>query len=291
MTPIPRLPYRLERTATHLSPPEPGKRLVVSVVLNVEDWDFERPMPRSVLPPPHGLSQVPDVPNFSWCEWGMRLGLPRLVNLLQSRGIKASVNLNSRVIRSYPPAAELLAATGWELVGHGVDQRSLHTVDDERAVIEAAISELRAFSGRPVRGWLGPGLQETLATVDILSECGVDYVSDWVLDELPVRIDASPRPLVVVPYSLELNDSVIYAVERHESAEILRRVTDTLRSWDEDEPDRVMVLALPLHPHLIAVRHRIVYLREVIDLLLSRDDTIVMTGSEICDWFLAQQTA
>lgn len=288
MTGLRRVPHRLECDRPRLAPPAPGKRLIVSVVLNVEDWDPAQPMPRGILPPPHGTSFVPDVPNFSWYEWGMRLGLPRLVDLLASRGVRASVNLNSQVIRSHPAAAELLAGTGWELVGHGVAQQSLHRAEDERAVIEEAISDLAALSGERIRGWLGPGLQETAVTPDILSECGIDYVSDWVIDELPVFLDARPRPLVVVPYSLELNDSVLYAVEHHESAELLRRVDDTLRSWDDEGDDRLMVLALPLHPHLIGVRHRIVYLSEVLDLLLSRPETIVMTGSGICDWFIGQ---
>lgn len=110
----------------------PGKNLVVSIVLNVENWPLDRPMPRTIITPPHGREYVPDVPNFSWAEYGMRRGLPRLVDLLQSRELPASVNLNSSVISAYPAAAELLLETGWELVGHGVDQQSLSSAQDER---------------------------------------------------------------------------------------------------------------------------------------------------------------
>ncbi|MEN2738703.1 polysaccharide deacetylase family protein [Microbacterium sp. X-17] len=283
-----RVPYRLADAAPGLRPPAPGKRLIVSVVLNVEDWRFDAPMPRSILPPPHGTSFVPDVPNFSWAAWGMRLGLPRIIRLLESMDVPASVNLNASVIDSYPEAADRLLETGWELVGHGLDQRSLHRVDDEPAVIRETLEKIEAFSGRKVRGWLGPGLQETGATPDVLSALGVDYVTDWVVDEIPVWLDASPRPLVAVPYSLELNDSVLYAVEHHESAELLRRVTDTLQTWDAEDDDKLMVLTLPLHPHLIGVRHRLGYLRASLELLLARPDTIVMTGEQICDWFLEQ---
>lgn len=140
-----------------------------------------------------------------------------------------------------------------------------------------------------MRGWLGPGLQETGETPDLLSDSGVDYVCDWVLDEIPVWIEARPKPLVVVPYSLELNDSVIYAVERQSSPELLRRVVDTLRSYDDDVERRPMVLSLPVHPHLLGVRHRFPYLREVLDILQGRNDAIFLTGSQICDWFLTQQ--
>jgi allantoinase len=284
----PRVRYELGTRRQTLAAPEPGRNVIVSIVLNVERWPFDQSMPRTILTPPHGARHVPDVPNFSWAEYGMRLGLPRLIELIAGRGIPAGVNLNAAVIDAYPQAAELLRETGWEFIGHGLDQRAL-AIDDEHEVIRRTIDTLSEFSGRPVRGWLGPGLQETYDTVDVLSACGLDYVCDWVLDEVPVVIDATPKPLVAVPYSLELNDSVIYAVERQSSPEILRRVRDTLRCYDAETTPKPFVLALPLHPHLMGVRHRLPYFAEVLDLLQQRDDTIFMTGSDICDWFLTQQ--
>ena len=284
----PRLRYQLGTRRAPLEPPAPGKNVIVSIVLNVERWPFDRPLPRKILDPPHGAEHVPDVPNFSWAEYGMRLGLPRLIDVIMERGLPAGVNLNASVIDAYPEAADLLLTTGWEFVGHGLDQQAL-TSADERSVVRQTLDRLEAFSGRPVRGWLGPGLQETFETPDVLAECGLDYVCDWVVDEVPVWLDAKPQPLVAVPYSLELNDSVIYAVERHSSPEILRRVTDTLRFYDDEGSGGPFVLALPIHPHLLGVRHRLPYFAAVLDLLRGRNDTIFMTGSDICDWFLAQQ--
>jgi allantoinase len=259
------------------------------ISLNVEHWPLDRPMPRKIISPPHGRDHVPDVPNFSWAEYGMRLGLPRLVELISRYGLAISVNLNAGVISAYPQAAEMLLDTGWEFVGHGVDQQALTDAPDERAVIRQAIDDLTSFSGRPVRGWLGPGLQETIHTPDVLAECGVDYLCDWVLDDVPVWLRATPKPLVAVPYSLDLNDSVIYAVERQSSPELYRRVVDTLRSYDEEGAGHPMVLSLPIHPHLVGVRHRLPYFRDTLNLLQQREDTVFLTGSEICDWFLAQQ--
>jgi hypothetical protein len=256
-------------------------------VLNVERWPFDQPMPRAILSPPHGAQPVPDVPNFSWAEQGMRLGLPRLVDMITSRGLPAGVNLNAAAIDAYPQAAELLLQSRFEFIGHGLSQRALATAD-ERTVVRQAVDTLASFSGQRIRGWLGPGLQETFDTPDVLSECGLDYVCDWVVDEQPVWIDATPRSLVAVPYSLELNDSVIYAVERHSSPEFERRVVDTLRSYDNEDRGAPFVLALPLHPHLIGARHRLPYFASVLDLLMEREDTVFMTGSQICDWFVGQ---
>jgi allantoinase len=284
----PRVRFELGTQRAPLEPPAPGKNVIVSIVLNVERWPFDRPMPRKILSPPHGSEHVPDVPNFSWAEYGMRLGLSRLVEVITQRGLPAGVNLNAGVIDAYPQAADLLLATGWEFLGHGFDQQALNAAD-EQTVVRRSLDMLSDFSGRPVRGWLGPGLQETFETPDVLSACGLDYVCDWVLDDVPVWLDATPKPLVAVPYSLELNDSVIYAVEHQSSPEIQRRVVDTLRSYDDEGFAAPFVLALPVHPHLLGVRHRLPYFAAVLDLLRERDDTIFMTGSEICDWFLAQQ--
>jgi allantoinase len=285
----PRVSYAIGTQRAPLRAPEPGKNIIVSISLNVEHWPLDRPMPRKIISPPHGRDHVPDVPNFSWAEYGMRLGLPRLVELISRHGLAISVNLNAGVISAYPQAAELLLGTGWEFVGHGVDQQALSDAPDERAVIRRALDDLASFSGRPVRGWLGPGLQETMHTPDVLAECGVDYLCDWVLDDVPVWLRATPKPLVAVPYSLDLNDSVIYAVERQSSPELYRRVVDTLRSYDEEGAGHPMVLSLPIHPHLVGVRHRLPYLRDTLNLLQQRADTVFLTGSEICDWFLAQQ--
>jgi peptidoglycan/xylan/chitin deacetylase (PgdA/CDA1 family) len=289
MTMKPRVSYAIGDDLPPLRPPAPGKNVIVSIAVNVEHWPLDRAMPRKIITSPHGRDHVPDVPNFSWAEYGMRRGLPRLVELIRTRGLPASVNMNASVISAYPRAAELLLDTGWEFVGHGVDQQVLADAPDERTVIRKALDDLAGFSGRSIRGWLGPGLQETEHTPDLLAECGVDYVCDWVLDEVPVWLDATPKPLVAVPYSLELNDSVVYAVEHHSSPELYRRVVDTLRSYDEEGAGRPIVLSLPIHPHLVGVSHRLPYFRDVLDLLRQREDTLFLTGSEICDWFLAQQ--
>lgn len=282
-----RIPYEMATRRESLRPPAPGKNIIVSVVLNVEQWPFDQPMPRAILSPPHGARPVPDVPNFSWAEQGLRLGLPRLVQMISARGLPAGVNLNASVIDAYPEAAELLLRSHFEFIGHGLSQSALSEAD-ELTTIRESVEILADFSGQRIRGWLGPGLQETFQTPDVLSECGLDYVCDWVVDEQPVWVRAEPRPLVAVPYSLELNDSVIYAVERHASPEFERRVVDTLRSYDADGAQTPFVLALPLHPHLMGARHRLPYFAVVLDMLMDRKDTIFMTGSEICDWFVGQ---
>ena len=92
-------------------------------------------------------------------------------------------------------------------------------------------------------------------------------------------------PLAALPYGFELNDSLVYAVERHSSSEYFRRVKDTLKTFGPELKSNVRVLTLSLHPHLIGVPHRLPYLRECLKMLKSRDDVIFMNGSEILDWY------
>lgn len=282
----PRIPYQLASQRPFLSPPQ-GNPLIVHVVLNVENWQLDRPMPRKIIPAPHGVEKVPDVPNFSWAEYGMRCGFPRILQMIKERKLPASVNINASVIDAYPACAEAMRAAGWEFIGHGIHQRAVQDQDDEGELITQAIRKIESFTGVRVRGWLGPGLQETFNTPDLLKAAGIDYLCDWVLDDLPCWMSTKHGPLIAMPYNLDINDSVIYAVEKHSSPEMYLRLKDTLETFDPELKKQPRVFTLPLHPHLIGVPHRIGYLARMLDLLQQRKDAIFMTGSQIADWFIA----
>lgn len=281
----PRVPFRLSTERPGLEPLE-GRALMVHVVVNVEHWQFDEVMPRALINSPHGHQSIPDVPNFSWMEYGMRCGLPRILRALSDRGILASASINAVVLDVYPSAAEAIRDAGWEFIGHGVHQRSLQAVDDERVVIDEALERLERFAGARPRGWLGPGLRETFETPDILKEAGVEYVCDWTLDDLPTWMETAHGPLIAMPYSLEFNDSVLHAVGRYPSREVHDRLVETLATFDRELPEQPRVLTLPLHPHLFGVPHRIGFVERILDLLASRDDAIFVTGSQIADWYV-----
>jgi allantoinase len=97
-----RIPFELSNHRAPLAPLN-GKPLMVNVVVNIEHWPFERPMPRGILPPPHGAPVVPpDLPNYSWVEYGLRCGMPRLLDMLGQRGMKATTFFNAQVADVYP---------------------------------------------------------------------------------------------------------------------------------------------------------------------------------------------
>ena len=284
MTTNPRIPYVLASDQPSLAAPR-GKPLIVHVVVNVENWRFDQPMPRKLLTAPHGIETVPDVPNFAWAEYGMRCGMPRLLRAMGERNLPASCTLNAAVIETYPRLAEAILEAGWELVGHGLHQKSMQAETLEAEVIAEAVERLRAFSGKRPQGWLGPGLKETSDTIDILAAHGLRYCADWVLDDLPVWMRTVHGPMIAMPYSLELNDSVTHAIQHRPSDELLARLDATLETFQVELANNPRVLTLGLHPHLMGVPHRFPTLLRMLDRLLGRDDVIFMTGAEIADWF------
>ena len=282
----PRIPFELASDRPALPPPD-GRPLIVHVVVNVEAWRFDQPMPRKLLPAPHGEERTPDVPNYSWAEYGLRCGMPRLFEALGRRGLAASCALNAGVVADYPSLAEAILKSGWEVIGHGLHQRSLQAESSEAEVLDEALERLRTFTGRPVEGWLSPGLKESDETPDLLKARGLRYLCDWVVDDLPAWMTTAHGPLIAMPYSLEINDSVIYAVEKHASAEMWRRLEDTLSVLEPELVRQPRVLTLGLHPHLIGVPHRFAYLEKMLDRLASHPQAQFMTGRQIADWFEA----
>ena len=286
----PRIPFEMSTERPRLPPPG-GKPLIVHIVVNVEHWQFDQPMPRKVVTPPHGVDNVPDVPNFAWAEYGMRMGMPRLIKLFDDRGLPASCSFNASVIDAYPSCAAAIRDAGWEFIGHGLHQKAISGETDEGALINLALEKIETFTGTRPRGWLGPGLRESYDTPDLLKAAGVDYVCDWVLDDMPCWMTTTHGPMIAMPYTLEINDSPIYAIEKHSSDEIHRRLVDTLECFEAELKEQPRVLTLALHPHLIAVPHRFPYLDSMLDLLQARSDTVFMQGSDIADWFVEADRA
>lgn len=281
----PRIRYQMTTERPKLKPLR-EKPLMVHVVVNVEYWPFDQAMPRGVIPAPHGKTSIPDVANYSWVEYGMRSGMPRIMRILAERGIQASAFMNAYCADVYPSCAEAMLNAHWEFVGHGWIQRSLSFEEDEAEVIERSLERLERLTGRKTRGWLGPGLGETFHTPDILKARGIEWLADWHVDDLPCWMTTKHGPMIAIPYTLEINDVPIWVIQGHRSDEMLRRVEATLPVFDEELPDNPRVLTIALHPHVVGVAHRAHFLARTLDLLQGRDDAIFVTGSEIVDWFV-----
>ena len=265
-----------------------GARVAVWTVVNVEEWSIERAMPRTVLPPPYGQPLLPDLPNWAWHEYGMRVGFWRFLEALNRFKLKATLAINGSVIKSYPRIAEAGLKAGWEFMGHGYIQRPMHHVEDQRSAIFQTVEEIKSFTGKKPRGWESPGLTETFDTVDWLAEAGIEYVADWVLDDQPVDIKTKHGSVVSVPYTVEMNDIAMMALQNHPSEEWLRRGIDHFdRLYAEGEMS-ARVMAISVHPYITGVAHRIGYLEKLYQHMGRRPGVLHWTGERILDWYVAE---
>ncbi len=262
-----------------------GARIAVWTIVNIEEWDIEKPMARQYLTAPQGVATVPDVPNWAWHEYGMRVGFWRLHEALTKRKIPATTSINANVCNAYPRVAQAMLDAGWEFMGHAVKQGAMHIQPDQRAVIRESIRILQKFTGRKPKGWLGPGLTETFETLDLLKEEGIEYVSDWVNDEQPYEIRTTHGPLVSVPYSIELNDIPMMVIQHHTSDEWLRRCVDHFDRLYAEGARQPRVMALAVHPYNSGVPHRIKYFEAVYDYIRKKKGVWMTTGEEIYDWY------
>lgn len=279
----PRVPFRMSTAAPEL-PLYKGKRILAHLVVNVEHWRFDHPMPRGISTPPQGLHSVPDVPNFAWAEYGLRVGMPRMFKAFEERAIPAGLSLNADVVEVYEPVAQKALDLNWEFIGHGMYQKAVQTEADEEAIIQASLEKLTRFTGQKVQGWLGPGLGESFATPDYLAKAGIEYILDWVLDDQPCWMKTASGPIVNMPYNLELNDSPIYAIQSQPTGEFLNRLRRTLECFDAEPETGPKVLSIGLHPHLMAVPHRYGEFCAMLDLLQAHSDVEFVQARELLDW-------
>ncbi len=255
-----------------------GARVAVWVIPNVEHFHIEI----------GGQAPAPDIRNHSRRDYGNRVGVWRIMEVLTRHGMRGTVALNAEVGRFYPRIMEAMAELKWELMGHGLTNSVLLAgLSKERET--AVIAETRAVIeqwGQKMRGWLGPGLTETWHTLDLLRGHGVDYVCDWVNDDLPYRMN---NGLYSIPYSIELNDMPLFNNPSIGIDEFYRRICETFDVLHDEGGRSGRVMAIALHPFLIGAPHRIRTLDRALGYIAAHGGVWFATGSEIIDAYRAQE--
>jgi allantoinase len=285
MIPSQRLPYSAIIDRPPLKLPG-GARMVVWPIVNVEVWDIGRPMPRQALPPPTGITQLPDVPHWGWHEYGNRVGFWRLKAALDKHKITPSLSVNARVCTDYPRIAKACRDAGWEFMGHSYDQRPIHLEPNQRATIRKAVSVIKKFTGKQPLGWLGPGFTQTLDTPENLVEAGIKYICDWPVDDEPVEIKTKKGPLLALPYSIELNDISMMIVQRQSPREFYAFCMDYFERLYAESKTRAKIMSIAVHPYISGTPYRIKYFEKVLADLKKKPGVVFWTGEQIMNWYL-----
>jgi allantoinase len=288
MQPRDRVPYSaiVDRPPLKL----PGNaRMVVWTIVNLEVWDIAKPMARQVLPPPMGVPMLPDVPNWSWHEYGMRVGFWRFHKLYEQLGIRPTLSINARVCLDYPRVAQACKDAGWEFMGHSFEQGPIHKEENQEAMIHRAMDTLEKFTGRRPLGWLGPGLTQTLDTPELLVKAGVQYIGDWLYDDEPTQIKTANGPLITLPYTAENNDIPMMMVQHHEAEYWTQKCIDTFDRYYQEGADRAKIMSIAIHPYISGQPFRIRYLERVYEHMRGYGDVLFWNGEQILDWYRGTQ--
>lgn len=259
-----------------------GARVALWVIPNIEVFPLNEPVPG-------GTGMTPDIINWAPRDYGARVGVFRIMDVLEKHGIRGTVTLNSEVCDDYPEIIEDTVALNWEFMGHNQsNSRYLHLMEpaQEREVVLDTFNRIEAATGTRPRGWLSSGLQQSWHTLDNLVEAGATYVADWINDDQPYLMDVGGNRLVSIPYSSEINDLPQFLRMGRTADEfetMMRRQFDTLYR-EGAESGRVM--AICLHPFVIGVPHRIGALDSALEYICGHEGVWRATGSEIVDHYL-----
>ena len=237
-----------------------GEGLSVYIALNLEAYAFGEGMLDELVP----LSPAPDVLNYSWLDYGNRVGAWRILELCQSLALPLTVLVNSRIYDVCPKLIAAFRAAGCEIAAHGRTnaERQGHLPEaEERKLIAEATREITQHEGAAPRGWLGPWISESDVTPDLLKEAGYDYVLDWCHDDRPVALATRAGSLLSVPYPQEANDANAIVVRRMTASDFADVIVDQFDEMLMQARDTALVCPVSLHPHVSGQAHRMKHLR------------------------------
>jgi allantoinase len=262
-----------------------GARVAVWVIPNIEHFQFDGP---GVTASGGGAVLKPDVMNFSWRDYGLRVGIWRLMEIMERHGVRGTVALNSDVTEKYPRVIAAGTALNWEFMAHGTTNSisfNAQGEDEERALVRQSVETIAKAIGKRPKGWLSPGLTETVRTLDLLAECGIEYVGNWVNDEQPYPMRVKSGTLLSIPYTLELNDIPNFLARNRTGEEFARQICDQFDVLYEDGAATGRVMAIALHPFLIGHPHRAKHFEKALEHIVRHREVWLATGGEIADWY------
>jgi peptidoglycan/xylan/chitin deacetylase (PgdA/CDA1 family) len=270
-----------------------GARIALWVVPALE-W-FPLNMAGQPFKPPGAMQTAyPDLRHYTLRDYGNRVGIFRIMQALGRHGIPATVAVNAAVAVRYPSLIKQCNSLGWEIMANGLDMDHLHhgglDSAEETRWVEQSLALLRQASGQAVRGWLSPAKSESFQTLDLLAQAGLDYVCDWVNDDMPYAMRTTGGPLVAMPHPIDIDDYTILVNNHHTEDDFRDQLIDHFDVlYRESSVDNGRVMAISLHPWVIGQPYRIRALEEALAHIMRHRGVWAATGSQILDAWQAQQ--
>jgi allantoinase len=255
----------------------PGdKRLAVYIAINLEHFAFGEGLGAMLAP---GGPQ-PDVLNFSWRDYGNRVGAWRMLDMLDELRLPCCAVTNAAIFGYCAELPAAFVARGDEIVAHGRTnserQGDLDEIAEAKLIAEST-EALVCNTGLKPRGWLGPWISESRVTPDLLQEMGYAYLLDWCHDDQPIWFRTRRGRILSVPYPQEVNDIPAIVVRQMTSPEFADMIVDQFEEMRSQSRDQSLVMGIALHPHIVGQPYRLRHLRRALARITAVRDTIWLT--------------
>jgi allantoinase len=249
-----------------------GAGLALYLGFNLEHFAFGEGLGATIGP----ASPQPDVLNYSWREYGNRVGAWRCLELFDALGLPTGAIVNTALYDHCPELVAAFAARGDELIGHGhsnAERQGGLTEAAERELLALCRSRMLEHSGAEPEGWLSPWISESPLTPDLLAETGYRYTLNWCHDDQPVRMRTrSGQPLWAVPYPQELNDIPMIVARQMDARDFTQMVIDQFDEMLEQARHAPLVMGIALHPYLMGQPYRLRHLRRALQHIAAARD-------------------
>ncbi len=265
----------------------PGNaRVALWISPNVEHYEYLPPENR--FRDPWARTPHPDVQGYSYRDYGNRVGFWRMLEVLDKHDFRCCISLNEAVLEHFPEIRDAMVERDYDYMSHGIyNTRYLYgmTEDEEREFYRDIIDTLKKYTGKQLKGMLGPALTNTEATPDLMAEAGLIYHTDWFHDDQPFPMKVKQGKLVSVPYTIELNDVVVNA-QGHEAEYFGQIIKDQFDVLYREGAESGRVMCIALHPYWIGQPHRAKYLDEALGYILAHDGVWKTTADDIAEYYI-----
>jgi allantoinase len=257
-----------------------GKRLAVYLGFNIEHFEFGAGLGAALGP----KSPEPDVLNFSWRDYGNRVGVWRCLEVFEALQLPVGVLINTALYDYCPEVIEAFVKRGDELIGHGhtnSERQGEMKPEEEKALLEYCRDRIRKESKADVKGWLSPWISESARTPELLAETGYRYTLNWCHDDQPVPFKTEEGTLWSIPYPQELNDIPMIVARQMDGSDFADMIVDNFDEMLAQSQSQPLVMGIALHPYLVGQPYRLRHLRRALSYLASARDVWFTTPGKI----------
>ena len=261
-----------------------GKRLAVYIGFNIEHFDFGAGLGAALGP----VSPHPDVLNYSWRDYGNRVGVWRCLELFDQLGLPTGAIVNTALYDYCPEVVAAFVARGDEIIAHGHTnserQGTMGEAEEKRLVLDCR-DRIRTESGRAPAGWLSPWISESTVTPDLLAEAGYGYTLNWCHDDQPVLMATrGGGSIMAIPYPQELNDVPMVIARQMDGKDFADMIIDNYTEMLRQSSAQPLVMGIALHPYIVGQPYRLLHLRRALAHIVESRQAWIATPGAICDY-------